>query len=208
MSTAATSAGAFGSAQPAVVPVHPEAVPDEPSALRWIVPAATLAFVGEVRDVPEPLQSLLDDGTVVALVSEPAAVLVRLGAGHGWREQGLRVRSALQRALADPAGWRPSATGSTDDILAIAVAQVLAGTVGDYIRSHGGTISVVAVHDDEVEVELSGSCSHCPAAEFTLAGRFETEVRELHPALRQVRSRDAPSTGSRRPLGLLPRRRL
>lgn len=129
---------------------------------------------------------------------------MRLGAGRGWRAEGPRVRSALQHALADPAGWRPTATGSTDDVLAMAVAQVLQGTVGDYLRSHGGAITVVGVRDDEVEVELSGSCSHCPAAELTLAGRFETAVREFYPALRKVRAEDAPSTGSRRPLGLLP----
>lgn len=71
-------------------------------------------------------------------------------------------------------------------------------------ESHGGAIIVARVQDDEVEVELSGSCSHCPAAELTLAGRFEAAVRELYPALRAVRGRDAPSSGSRGPLGLLP----
>lgn len=87
--------------------------------------------------------------------------------------------------------------------MAMAAAQVVAGDVGGYIRSHGGEISVVGVADGEVEVKLSGSCSHCPAAELTLADRFETALRERYPALRGVRAHEAPAPGPRRSLGLL-----
>ncbi len=190
-----------------IVPVHPEAVPGDDRELRWVTPAGTLGFVGAIAEVPAALQALLDDGTVESLTVEPAAVRVRLGVGHRWRPEGPRVRAALQAALAVGAQWRPMEDGSPDAVLRMAVAQVLGGDVGNYIRSHGGGLTVLGASDGEVAVELTGSCSDCPAAELTLAGRFETAVRDLYPALRGVRAHAPPQHRTRR-FGLLPIRPL
>lgn len=195
----------------APIPLHPEAVVDDAMALRWVVPAGTLGFVGAVARAPQCLQELVDDGTLGVLSVEPAAVRTRLADGQ-WRVQGQRVRSALQEALAHPAQWRPVVTGSDEDVLRMAVQEVVDGEVGDYIRSHGGRVSVVGVQGNDVEVSLSGSCSHCPASDFTLTTRLETAVRALYPALGAMTARDGGAAGGavsglRRHLSLAPLRR-
>ena len=193
---------------PALVPLHPEAVPGEPLELRWVVPPSTLGFVGPVRSLPEPMHRLVEAGVVAQVVVEPVAVRVRLAEARTWRESGPAVRDALQAALADPRRWVPSTPASADDVLLAAAREVIAGEVGEYARSHGGEIRLVGAHDGRVEVELDGACSHCPAADLTLTGRFETALRSRYPGLRSVSAGgpDAP-VGSRRLLDLRPLRR-
>jgi len=93
----------------------------------------------------------------------------------------------------------------------MAVEQVIAGDVGDFVRGHGGRISLVGVDDGRVEVALGGACSHCPASELTLTERFEVVVRARCPEVREIVARDEPGqvglTGGPRLLGILPGRR-
>ncbi len=191
----------------ALVPVHAEAVDGDERALRWVMPAGTLDFVGAVRRVPVALQVLVDDGTVEDLAVEPAAVRIRLSPGRRWQDEGARLRTALQGALAIPDGW-VAADPSADRVLAVAVQQVIDGDVGDYIRSHGGAVALRAIEGERVELELSGACSHCPAADLTLTQRFEVALRALYPPVREVTARtDSGLAGGRRLLGLSPSRR-
>ena len=191
-----------------MVPCHPEPVEGDPQTLRWVVPAGTLGFVGAVAQAPAGLQALVDDGTVHTLVAEPAAVRIRLAPGHGWRREGHRVRQALDAALVLTEQWHPNEASTPDDVLRAAAEQVVRGDVGDYIRSHGGGLSIQQVRDGSVTVELSGACTHCPAAELTLAGRFEAAVRELYPELRGVIAREPARAEGRRHRGLVPLRLL
>jgi len=174
------------------------------------VPAGTLAFVGEPVEVPAPLRGLLDGGTVTAVVVDPDAVVLRLGPGLSWREEGPRVRELLQAALATPAEWVATAgerdDGAADRVLARAVEQVIAGDVGDYVRGHGGRIELLGAADGHVEVSLGGACSHCPASDLTLSQRFGVAVRARYPGLREVVVRDEAPQG-RRLLPLLSSRR-
>lgn len=119
------------------VPTHPEVVPGDPQRLRWVIPAATLDVVGPVPVLPPALAALVEDGTVASVVAEPTAMLVELRADRGWRTEGHRVRTALQAALASPQDWRTEVVQAPDEILRFAADQVLAGEVGNYIRSHG-----------------------------------------------------------------------
>ncbi|MDO4239657.1 hypothetical protein, partial [Micrococcus sp.] len=79
----------------APVPTHPEAVPGDPATVRWAVPAGLLGMVGPVGATPAPLEALRADGTVRAVVAEPAALRLTLGPGRTWRAEGARVRAAL-----------------------------------------------------------------------------------------------------------------
>ena len=197
-----------------VVPLHPESVPDDPRTLRWVFPAGTLGFVGMPAEVPAPLRILFDDATLEGLAVEPAAVRITLAAGREWREQGARVRGALQAALAVPEQWRPPRVDATDalaapgdDVLRAAVHQVLDGEVGAYIRSHGGQVTLLSAHESEVVVQLSGACRHCPASDVTLTERLECGVRALYPGLRRLTAHDEPVPGAgRRMLRLIPTR--
>ncbi|GAA1879285.1 NifU family protein [Lapillicoccus jejuensis] len=195
-----------------LVPLHPEPVDGEPTRLRWVAPAermAALGFVGAPAQVPDDLAPLLADGTLEDVTVTPTAVVAALAPGRSWRTEGARVRSALQAALADPSGWRAPAGADPDDALRMAVDEVIAGEVGDYVRSHGGELTLLSAHDDRVEVSMTGTCGHCPAADDTLTTRVETALRARYPALREVVARvgvDAVPAGRRR-LPLLPLRR-
>ncbi len=190
----------------APVPVHPEPVPGDGQALRWSVPAGVLGFVGVPSGLPAPLAALVGSGVLTAVSVEPAGVCTTLADGHGWREQGAAVRDALQAALASPGAWTPPDGGAgADAVLRMAVDEVIDGEVGDYIRSHGGRVELLDAHDDEVELRLSGACTHCPASGSTLGERVETALRARYPDLRRVTARQDPGlAGGRRMLGLRP----
>ncbi|MEO6999717.1 MAG: NifU family protein [Terracoccus sp.] len=173
---------------PALVPIHPEPVYGDALSMRWIVPPDVLGFVGATARLPETLQSLLDGSTIETLMVEPAAVLVRLRGGLTWRRDGAAVRTALQAALGFPEQWLPAQEGTPDDVLRMAVREVIDGDVGGYVRSHGGQIELVDVLDGDVRVRMNGACTHCPASRVTLGDRFENAVRARCPQLRSVTS--------------------
>ncbi|WP_066972246.1 NifU family protein [Streptomyces sp. NRRL F-4489] len=179
-----------------MIPLHPQRVPDHPDRLRWIVPPGLLTVTGPLAGVPAPLAALLDDGTLAEVTAEPTAVVTRLGEGRSWSGDGARVRTALHNALADPTGWapadRPDRPGD-DDLLAAAARDLLAGPVGAFARSHGGSIELLGVRDGVVTVRLGGACHGCAAAWLTLHWRLERELRRRHPGLRELRNA-APRT--------------
>ncbi|MXM65345.1 NifU family protein [Streptomyces sp. HUCO-GS316] len=178
-----------------MIPVHPQQMPGRPDRLRWLVPAGTLPGAGPLAGVPAPLAALLADGTLAQITLESGAVVTRLGADRTWPREGARVRTALHAALGDPEGWvRDTGTAACDDDaqLYAAAQEVLAGQVGDFARSHGGSIDLVDVRDGIVTVRLGGTCHGCPASWFTLHQRLERRLRRLHPALREVRNTGGP----------------
>lgn len=169
-----------------LVPLHPEAVDGDSDQLRWVLPAGTFAFVGAVIHAPHLVQQLIDDGTLADLTIEPTAIRTRLGVGRSWRIEGKRVRAALQSAAATPEQWIPGEDSASDAVLTMAVQQVIEGEVGDYVRSHGGSVELLNVDDGTVEVRLDGACAHCPASEVTLTTRFEKAVRASYPAVKKI----------------------
>lgn len=194
-----------------LVPVHAEAVPGEPGRARWVVPVGLLPFVGVPLAMPEPLLLLVAEGVVERLEVQPGAVVVDLAEGRTWAAEGDAVRTALQQALADPDAWQSPEDASPETALAAAVRSVLDGEVGDYARSHGGSLELVAVHDGVVDIALHGTCDGCPAAGRTLEDRVLAGVRALDPEVRAVRSvtehrEPAAGPGGRRLLPVLFRR--
>ncbi|WP_432135309.1 MULTISPECIES: NifU family protein [unclassified Streptomyces] len=176
-----------------MVPLHPQRVTGRPDRLRWIVPAGVLSARGRLVAAPAPLAGLLADGTLAGVTVEPAAVVTRLGAGRDWPAEGARVRTALHAALADPAGWVTAGEPDGDTALAAVARELIGGEVGDFVRSHGGTMSLVCVRDGVVEVRLGGACLGCPAAWATLHRRLESRLRHRYPALVAVRNVGAAS---------------
>ncbi len=150
------------------------------------MPGGALAGVGPIIGAPEPLWALLRDGVLVSAVAEPAAVLLRLGDGHDWRSVGGRVRTALQAALAEPAGWAFADSSGDDGILEAAARAVLDGEAGDYVRSHGGIVEFAGAHDGVLTLRIGGACASCPALGFTLQARVERAVRRLYPHLKSL----------------------
>lgn len=194
-----------------LVALHPEAVEGRPDELRWLLPAETFSFVGDVERVPTAVGELLTDGTLAELRIEPNAIWTKLGEGRNWRAEGARVRTALQNGAAVTAEWVSAGETSSDDVLEAAVREVIDGQVGDYVRSHGGSLELLNVVDGAVRVRLAGACAHCPASEVTLTTRFEKAVRAKCPSVRQITAvtgqpaASADAKPGRRWLKLLPR---
>ncbi|WP_265446638.1 NifU family protein [Flexivirga meconopsidis] len=164
-------------------------------------------FVGPVRHAAPPLEALVENGTVESLCCESDAVVVRLGAGHDWRTTGASVRSTLREALTDPQHWEADSADqwSDDARLEAAAREVIAGPAGDYVRSHGGQVWLESARGGRVEIGFAGTCSHCPAAGFTLQHRIAAAIRERHPGEIQVVA--AQLEASRRQRWLTLRRR-
>jgi len=188
------------------VPMHPEATAD-PQTVRWIIPAGTLPVVGEIAAVPGELGDLLDSGVVASVEVEAQAVVIRLAGDRSWSGTGARVRDGLGAALQQPRRWRPADAVTEDDLLRAALQDVLDGSAGDYIRSHGGDVTIVSAHDRRAEVQLTGACTHCPAAGYTLHARLEAELRAQFPDLRELRATEQPPAKPAGPKWLTLRRR-
>lgn len=186
--------------------MHPEEVADQPQTVRWVLPPGAVPFAGPVRAAPGALGELVAEGVIRAIVCESCAVLIRLSDGMIWSELLPRVRDALAASIGARAAWQPYDEGQrgADALLTAAVREVLAGPAGDYVRSHGGEVTVASVRDGRVEVTFDGACAHCPATGITLHDRLEAEVRRLHPGLQSITATDS---GQRNGLRLFSIRR-
>lgn len=186
------------SAPTAAVPMHPEMVAGEEQVVRWVLPPGAVPFAGPVCSAPGVLGELLAAGVIQEIECESCAVLIRLGDSERWDERLPEVRDALAAAIAEPA-WKPDAESQwgCDALLAAAVHEVLAGQAGDYVRSHGGRVTVASVAEGRVAVTFDGTCGHCPATGITLHDRLETEVRRKYPALQEITATNAGHGGPR-----------
>ena len=169
-----------------VIALHAERVPGEPRAVRWV--AATDGVpAGRVVNAPGDLGRRFADGTLSAGLVERTAVWLWLRDGLSWRDEGPAVSAALRAALAEPQGW--VVEPAPGEILERVTLDLIDGSVGDFVRSHGG--SVAAERDgDVVTIQLGGACEHCPAAEHTLQQRLIGELRRRCPDLVELDARD------------------
>ncbi|MFD2768026.1 NifU family protein [Micromonospora eburnea] len=171
------------------MPFHPQADPRRPERVRWILPGGVLPVTDGPVPVPPPLAALLADGTLTDVTVAADAVVTDLTPGRRWVDDGPRVRTALHAALGDPAGWCGGpgpALPDSDESVRRSVRRLLDGSVGDFVRSHGGSIELVGVRDGVVRVRLAGACDGCPAARYTLRNRVEAELRRHHAGLNGV----------------------
>lgn len=162
-----------------MIGIHPERVADDERAVRWVVPPGRVPC-GRVLRAPGTLGVMLRDGTLSGALVEHTAVWLWLRDGLSWGRLGTSVRSALQDALADPQGW--VAEPAPGEVLERVTADLLSGPVGEFIRSHGGSVTVDR-NGDTVVVRLGGACEHCPAAEYTLRLRLLDALRRRCPEL-------------------------
>jgi Fe-S cluster biogenesis protein NfuA len=158
-----------------MIPMHATTTAN-PQQLRWVIAADRLPPRGAVRGAPGHLGTLLVDGVIDQIEVRPADVVITLVSGNSWREWGDDVRQALCDALQDPVGWNVDAADDTAELAAIA-AELIAGPIGALAESHGGSLELVSIEGDSVNVRLSGACRGCPAAASTLHDKLQRELR-------------------------------
>ena len=183
-------------------PIHPEAVTDEPQAIRWVVDTSDLP-VGEVHHAAGTLGPMMEYGVITRMFVEQGSVWMWLAPEHSWTDHGPRIRDAVVGAIGAH-GW--DITDGSADLLHLIADDVVRGQLFTYISSHGGQISVVSTTDDAVVLDFGGACTDCPAAGSTLHDRVEVTIRERYPRLKEV-SR-AGNEGSSTPRPRFPLLRL
>lgn len=162
-----------------VIGLHPERLSGDDRAVRWVTTGVALP-VGRVVHAPGRLGEMLHEATFSDALTEQTAMWLWLREGLSWARCGNDVRGALRDALADPGGW--VVDPAPGEVLEHVTADLLAGSVGDFVRSHGGSV-LVRRCDGEVAVRLGGACEHCPAAGHTLRVRLLEALRGRCPDL-------------------------
>jgi Fe/S biogenesis protein NfuA len=161
------------------VGLHPERVAGDPHAVRWVGPPGAVP-AGRVRTAPGRLGELFAEGVLTRGLTEHVAVWLWLREDQSWAEWGAAVRAALSEAIAEPGGWQIDPDPA--EVLGRVLTDLLDGSVGEFVRSHGGSVRFEAL-GDAVAVRLGGACEHCPAAGQTLRGRLLGEARRRCPDL-------------------------
>ena len=157
-----------------------------------------LAVLGDIAGLPAELDALRARGIIESVAVEVRAVLIRVCEDVTWPAVGAEIRTALAAALLSPHAWMPADGISTigeDDALRAALEDVLAGPAGDYVRSHGGEVTIESVCGGRAQVHMRGTCSHCPAAGWTLHLRLEAELRRRYPTLVELTAAGAGRRG-------------
>jgi len=78
---------------------------------------------------------------------------------------------------------RPAAEGDPDRIAE--VEQALEG-IRPALQADGGDVRLVAVLDDEIQLQLEGACDGCGMAFYTVRQGIDPELRRLLPWVRRI----------------------
>lgn len=165
-----------------MIALHPERVAGDPQSVRWVMPAGTLP-VGRVRRAPGRIGEMLTDGTLSDMLVEHTAVWTWLRPELSWTAVGAEVQTALREALTHAGDW--IVDPAAGEVLHRVIVDSLDGSVGDFIRSHGGSVTAERCGENVV-VTLGGACEHCPAAGYTLRLRLMGELERRCPNLVEV----------------------
>ena len=177
--------------------LHPQAVPGEPSAVRWVVEVDLP--VGRVTAAPGTVGPLIEYGVLTKVFVERGGVWTWLAPGRTWTEHGPRVRDALAAAVDLPGG---EVEEDSDELLGLIAREILDGELAGYVASHGGVITVASAQGGRLTLDFGGACEDCPAAASTLHERIEAAVRERYPLLGGVERVGGAHHRSRGWLGL------
>ena len=91
-----------------------------------------------------------------------------------------------QPAVHDNAGMPGRPGRRSDDEIRTAVEELLERDVNPAIASHGGRISVVAVHNGDLSIAMSGGCQGCSSSSATLRNGFEAKARLVAPDIGDI----------------------
>ena len=124
----------------AMRPIHPQAVPNDPLAVRWVVRTGTQGVVGEVVVAPDPFGALMRDRVISLALLETEGIWVWLAPGNSWADRGHKVREAILESL-DRDGWHIN--GDSADLLRLVANDVISGDLADEVHAADTTVEVV-----------------------------------------------------------------
>ena len=161
--------------------IHPQAIPGEPQAVRWVTDVDLP--VGLVTRAPGTVGPMIEYGVLSKVFVERGGVWTWLSPDQTWTEHGPRIRDAVAAAV-DLEGWE--VTDWSAELLALVAREVLEGEMSSYVASHGGHITVSDSTPTTLTLDFGGACEDCPAAGATLHDRIETTVKSRYPLLERV----------------------
>ena len=186
----------------AMRPIHPQAVPNDPLAVRWVVRTGTQGVVGEVVVAPDPFGALMRDRVISLALLETEGIWVWLAPGNSWADRGHKVREAILESL-DRDGWHIN--GDSADLLRLVANDVISGDLADEVHAADTTVEVV--ENDAQWLDLGRLDSRDPAASAELQQRIETAIRVRYPLLQDTARLGGPQS-SHFTLSNTPRRAL
>lgn len=108
---------------------------------------------------------------------------------HMVRPVAAAIRAHLashQPAIHDNAELSATAGRRSDDQIRAVIEELLERDVNPAIASHGGSISVVAVHNGDLSIAMSGGCQGCASSSATLRNGFEAKARLVAPEIGEI----------------------
>ena len=175
----------------AMRPIHPQAVPNDPLAVRWVVRTGTQGVVGEVVVAPDPFGALMRDRVISLALLETEGIWVWLAPGNSWADRGHKVREAILESL-DRDGWHIN--GDSADLLRLVANDVISGDLADEVHAADTTVEVVENDAQWLLLDLGQLDSRDPAASAELQQRIETAIRVRYPLLQDTARLGGPQS--------------
>lgn len=178
--------------------MHLETTSD-PDVVRWVVRGdlvrgpAVIRSISEEGSLPAQWEDALAFGDLTEIVVADGELLVRVRDQSLWPTLAPRLQQSLAAFFSDGHDIHLHSGGRSDEELAEAVIELLAGPLATYVASHGGHIELASVNDAVVTVRLSGACQGCPAAAETLKEGIENQLRAQYPEIVSVRAVEGKS---------------
>lgn len=147
---------------------------------------------------PLAARLLAIDHVQQVLIGDRTVSVTRTPAG-AWDDMKRPIAAAIrahllsgQPAIDNPTAARSGGSQSggdgrrSDDEIRAVIEQLLERDVNPAIASHGGRISVVAVHNGDLSIAMSGGCQGCSSSSATLRNGFEAKARLVAPEIGDI----------------------
>ena len=172
--------------------IHPQEVPGDPQAARWVVHTGTRGVVGRILTAPGPFGDLLQEGVISLALLETEGIWTWLALGNTWDDRSDEVGEAIAESL-DYDGWEID--GDCADLLRRIATDVIAGELAETIAAADTTVEVIENDAGWLLVDLGRIDARGPAASEELQQQIEMAIRERYPVLQEVSRVGGPASG-------------
>ena len=143
----------------------------------------------EAQDNPLARKVLGVDALEAILVQASSLTLLKPVDGEPWSQ----VKEAVRKVVHDHFDSLDQALSSSDremnvdeEELARQIQELIDAEVNPMVRSHGGVITVKAVHDRTLFIHMGGGCQGCAMSTATLKQGVSSVVLSKFPQIEQI----------------------